>query len=521
LRNKLKEEGVEFHTSCDTEVLVEGYRIWGDDLWPKLNGFWAVVIYDRRHKTITFSRDRIGTAPLYYRNTQDGLFFASNIRSLLDVSPNNSQLNRDAIIGFLQTGIKDHDNSTFYEDIHSFPAGSFTKLTADSCKFNEKDIHRFWDFPKKRLTESDVSFKDAVKTFKEYFFKSVELRLRSDVKVAFELSGGMDSSCIVAAAATMRAGRITAYTAKIKGTDDEPFARTMKQKYDIDYHVIEEFEDNFINDYEEFHKVLEEPFDSPNAYTHHHMLKQMKREGVHVVVTGTGGDEVFAGYERSFWPGAYQDLKKQGFKQYLQADCYEFCRRFMTSQNPCLTLQHHFFDGLCSFGSAAKSAPNGPFLPDTTAYRYLKRYEKMNFQERTLYHFHTASVPYHMRNSDHLTMNIPIEHRFPLLDYNMIEIGLQLPISYLFKNGWTKYLIRKAMEPYLPYEIVWRKKRTGFTFPITLFLKLHRNSLEPLLKNLQKLDIAENAFGSYSELLKNSPQQLWRLLSVAIWLKNL
>ncbi len=372
-----------------------------------------------------------------------------------------------------------------------------------------------------RLTEKDVSFTDAVKTFQDYFFKAVELRMRADVKVAFELSGGLDSSSVVAAAATMRGGKISTYTAKIKDADEEPYARSMLSRYNVDYHVIEHVEQDFSRDFGDFSRLMEEPFDNPNAYTHHHMLRRMKREGVHVVITGAGGDEVFAGYESAFWPTAYRELRRDGLRHFIHADRYEFCKRFMTPQAAKNTLRHYIYDfkNIFIHGPGSAGGASDASIP-TKPLGYFKNYSRLSFQEKILYHFTTALIPFYMRSSDHFTMSIPLEHRFPFLDYNMVEIGLQTPLTYLFKDGWTKFLMRKAMEPYLPSKIVWRREKMGFTFPFKIFFMQHQSLFQSLLDELQTLDISPTLFGTYENLIGRSPQQLWRILSVAIWLKD-
>ncbi|MBC8432933.1 MAG: asparagine synthase (glutamine-hydrolyzing) [Desulfobacterales bacterium] len=519
LRDELRALGVKFRTSSDTEVLIEGYCVWGEDLWPKMNGFWAVALFNIKNNSIVFSRDRIGVAPLYYRETQDGFFFASAIQSLIDIDPGGIDLNNDAILGFAQTGIKDHDNKTFYAQIKSLPSSSTVIFQEGHYTIAEAALKKYWEFPNRRLGSNDISFREAVEKYREIFFNAVELRLRADVKIAFELSGGLDSSSVVAAAAMLRDNDITTYTAKVEGADEEPFARSILQKYPVDYRVIENFEKDFIDEYDSFSKIMEEPYDNPNAYTHHKMLKKMKAEGVSVVVTGAGGDEILAGYESSFWPKAYSELKKNGY--FLHADIYEFLRRYKTIKSSFRTLKHYFID-LPKFIRRL-------ILPQklvakqrnqTSALAHRESYGKLSFHEQTLYHFKVGLVPFYMRSSDHFTMEIPIEHRFPFLDYRMIELCMQMPIIYLMKNGWTKYLLRKAMEPYLPKKIIWRRKKMGFTFPYGPYFSAYRSDFEPLMHYLRLIDFPIDYFGTYDQLLPDQAPLLWRLLSIAIWAKN-
>ncbi|MBU0468980.1 MAG: asparagine synthase (glutamine-hydrolyzing) [Candidatus Omnitrophica bacterium] len=520
LRNELKSEGVTFKTSSDTEVLVEGYRIWGKSLWTKMNGFWAIALYDFNTNKVILSRDRIGVAPLYYRITDKGFYFSSTIQALINISPSDIDPNLDSIFGYLQTGIKDQDNSTFYSDINSLPAASTIEFELNSCDYNRSRIIEFWDLPNSRLSTHDISFGQAVKEFRDIFFNAVDIRLRADVKIAFELSGGLDSSSVVAAAAELRNSDITTYTASLKDADEEPFARSILKIYKIDYNVIRDIEDDFVKDFGYFSKVMEEPYDNPNAYTHHKMLQKMKSKGAHVVITGAGGDEVLAGYEASFWPKAYKELKAGGFRSFVFADWYEFKRRFKTLNSSIDMLKHYV--------SLPKRRINNLFhndshpsykQVDTSASKYQQLYNNLSFHGQSIYHFKTALLPFYMRSSDHFTMGIPIEHRFPLLDHRIVSFGLKMPIQYLFNNGWTKYLLRKAMEPYLPKKIVWRRKKMGFSFPYKIFFQKHKSSFKPLINSLSKIDIMLRDDESYESLLENDPVLLWRYLSVAIWIK--
>jgi asparagine synthase (glutamine-hydrolysing) len=520
LREELVAKDVRFRTSSDTEVLVEGYRVWGNDLWNKMNGFWAVVLYDLRSDELVFSRDRIGVAPLYYRELPEGFFFASLIQCLIDISPGEVEMDEDVVEGFLQTGIKDHDQSTFYRQIKSLP--SLTTVTFQRGQFllREGEAKKYWDFPTRRLGVGDISFEEAIGRYRDIFFNAVDIRLRADVKVAFELSGGLDSSSVVAAAAVLKRKDITTYTVSIKGADEEPYARAMLERYPLDYHVLKNLEGDFKSECNAFAKIMEEPYDNPNAYSHHCMLRRMKSEGVSVVITGAGGDEVLAGYESSFWRKAYEELRGNGFL--WTAEWYEFCRRFKTLRRTWDTLSHYLLD--VPGYLRRRFLPDEPFQAGngltTAAGNYQKSYGRLSFHEQALYHFRVALVPFYMRSSDHFTMSIPIEHRFPLLDYRMVELGLQMPIPYLFKGGWTKYLLRKAMEPYLPEKILWRRKKMGFTFPYRWYFTQHAAVFERQWNQFHNLGFLTDRPGSYRDLLEKDPVKLWRALSTVIWLAN-
>jgi asparagine synthase (glutamine-hydrolysing) len=520
LREDLSARGVRFRTASDTEVLVEGYRVWGERLWDRMNGFWAVALYDFENDAIVLSRDRIGVAPLYYREMPEGFFFSSTIRSLIDIEPRTVRIDHDVLLGFAQTGIKDHDHTTCYEEIRSLPSSTTVVFSPGDYRLSTASSKRYWDLPITRMSAGDISFDEAVKQYRETFFSAVEVRLRADVKVAFELSGGLDSSSVVAAAATLRDHDISTYTAKVENADEERYARAILSQYPVDYHVLADLEGGFEDDHDVFARIMEEPYDNPNGYTHHKMLQRMKADGVSVVVTGAGGDEILAGYESSFWPKAYEELRGNGAT--LAADWYEFRRRYKTIHHGWRTIKHFLLDPpryLKRMILNGRSSPR-PMTP-TRALSYSRKYGKLSFHEQALYHFKVALVPYYMRSSDHFTMGIPVEHRFPFLDHRLVTFCLQMPIQYLFKNGWSKYLLRRAMQPNLPGKILWRRKKMGFTFPYRVYFGHHRSRFEPLLHQLETIGFPLDEFGSYDQLLKTNPAKLWRLLSSAIWVKNL
>lgn len=520
LRSELSALGVRFRTKSDTEVLVEGYRVWQDALWQKMNGFWAIALYDFRNNSFILSRDRVGIAPLYYRDLHHGLYFASTIQALVDISPHDIQVNDDVMIGFVQTGIKDHDNSTYYTQIKSIPSATYITFPARWHIVEDAKQNTFWALPASRLDKINYPFQDAVKDYRETFFNAVELRLRADVKIAFELSGGLDSSSVVAVAALLRNNNITTYTVDVKGASDLPYAKSMLGRYPIDFRVLEALEDNFINDYGEFSLLMDEPYDNPNDYTHNRMLRIMKQHGFNVVITGAGGDEVLAGYESAFWPKVYDELRYKDCMSYFFADLYEFNKRFKTLQSTTQTLQHYIVDPFKYLYTwiVQKNKKVG-ILPLTSALKHQKQYQALSAHEQSIYHFKVASLPYYMRSSDYFTMSIPVEHRFPLLDYRMVELGLKMPYEYLFNRGWTKYILRKAMEPYLPKTIIWRRKKSGFYFPYQQYLSAHRTAFEPLLTYLKYINFPQEPIDNYEHLLRTDAVALWRLISTAIWIK--
>jgi asparagine synthase (glutamine-hydrolysing) len=529
LREELEACSVQFRTASDTEVLVEGYRVWGERLWNKLNGFWAVALYDFNTDTLILSRDRLGVAPLYYRETRDGFYFASSIQSLIDIDPYGIDIDATVAQNFIETSVKDVANRTFYRQIKSIPAATVITFPRGIVQLQHAKSQQFWNLPHNRLTSNDISFNTAVEELREILFNAVEIRLRADVKVAFELSGGLDSSSVVAAAARLRNNDIRTYTIEVPEKNEERFARAILTKYPLDYRVLSDLEDCFPEEMHRFSGIMEEPFHSPNIYTHYKMRQLMKQDGVSVVLSGAGGDEVFAGYEPAFWPAALRELQQCGrswhaFRHGIGRNILSRNKRHQTLRSGLRRV--YYSNGLRSLYDVLFLKDSHSPQPRITrsvgnsAASFHKTYNDLSFHEQSLYHFKIANIPYYLRSNDHFTMAIPLEHRFPFLDYRVVEFGLQTPIPYLFKDGWTKYIVRRALEPFLPKEIVWRKEKMGFPFAFSRFLSNNHSIFLPLLSNLDIISYEQKTQRDYRSLLQQNPRKLWRLFSTALWLDN-
>jgi asparagine synthase (glutamine-hydrolysing) len=515
LRTELASQGVAFRTASDTEVLVEGYRVWGDDLWPRMNGFWAVVMYDVRRRALVVARDRMGVAPLYYRETSAGLFFASAIRPLLGVAADGAAIDRDAVRGFIDHGLKDFDDATCYQHVRSFPPACVLRFEDPAVGMADARRLEYWRYPVARWTTRDLSLDEAATRLRETLLRSVELRLRADVPVAFELSGGLDSSSIVASAATLVDTPLSTYTISVPGRDEEPFARLLRDRYALEYHVLQGDEARFDADGRRFDRLMEEPYHSPNSFTAWQMRRSMKSDGVAVVMSGSGGDECLAGYEYEFWSAASRELRTSGRAGH--AVRHALAMRFGSGPR----LRRSIAEAIGRVKRAARMSRGGRSSAagdtETRAGHHAARYAALSFHERSIYQFTVAQLPYYLRNNDHLTMSIPLEHRFPFLDVAMVELGLQLPIEYLYRDGWSKYVLRRAMEPLLPPALVWRREKMGFPFPLQEFLSRRRDAFVPDCRRVADAGLIASPV-AWDDMVRRDPMRAWRIVSTGRWL---
>ncbi|HUF29480.1 MAG TPA: asparagine synthase (glutamine-hydrolyzing) [Gemmatimonadaceae bacterium] len=517
LRAALASEGIACRTASDTEVLVEGFRYWGADLWQRLNGFWSVVLYDARDGSVVISRDRLGVAPLYYRETEAGFFFASRIRPLLAVEPSDHTVDDVAVRCFIEAGIKDHGTDTFYSAVKCFPAATTITLARGDSRLQGTSRNRYWQLPRQRMGKSEISLADAARGMHERLVRAVELRLRSDVRVAFELSGGLDSSSVVAAAAEL-GHRPRTYTIHVPERDELPWAKAVVEHFGLENTVLTASEGAFGDEAQRFARIMEEPYHSPNVYTSYAMRRAMKARGEAVVISGSGGDELLAGYEHEFWDAARKALWEEGARWHVVRHAIAH------TAGSRARLRHSVREAIGATKRGARAAAGlgsrGVEQPDAfTGPASRQAYRNASFDERVRFHFEVAQLPYYLRNGDHLTMSLPLEHRFPFLDWELVEFGARLPVAYLYRDGWTKYVLRRAMRGILPDSVVWRRDKMGFPFPFARFFTGHEMSLRPRAIRAMNAGYGGTDAFDYTAMALGDPLRLWRLCSTGFWLE--
>ncbi len=478
IKDYLIGKGHSFRTESDTEVFIESYKHWSYDCFSHFNGFWSAALYDLRTKELILSRDRIGKKQIYYAVSGGRLYFASEIKALLSIESigSSATLNEAVARGWLIYGRQRIDEHTFFSGIRAFPAASYAVLS--------QSVHptpiRYWRFPRTRLTERDLPLREASRELKARLTESVRLRLIADVPIGVELSGGMDSSVIAALAASVSKEKPTVYTVRYTGAEEfeEPYARKVAERYNLPYTVLDIPPSNLLQEITRFTWLLEEPFHSPNIHANQLMWREMRARGIRVSLNGGGGDECLAGYSHYYRPAQWE-LIRQGrisdaFRNVLK---YSEKKSFARS---CLEIMLHglgrrFFDILPLIRSGALR-----FRNDMPAELYTNR---STLSQQLLLDMERRTMPYWMASGDRDTMGVPVEVRLPFLDYNVLEWTFRMPISYLIANGWHKWVLRHAFQDMLPEDVVWRKQKMGFPFPLDQFLQQNSKALLRLEKN--------------------------------------
>lgn len=506
LREEIERAGLPLRTQSDTEVLVEAYRLWGTDCFARFNGFWALALYDFKRRRLILSRDRLGKRPLYWTRQGPRIWFASEIKSLLRAPEvvRTKAVNREALWHWCVDGARDLDQTTFFEGIHNLKPASWVEVGPDF----PDGVRTFWDIPRKRLRESEVSVAEAAKWVRETLEDAVRIRMRADVPIGFELSGGLDSSTVVALAAGSRAGPVTTYTVRFSDPrwNEEPFARAVGRRFETDYRVIEPPSDSFWRGIGSFTALQEEPYHSPSLETSQVIWSFMRAEGTKVTLTGSSGDELFAGYARYYWKAQLENLVRGHWGHF-------------TSNALHWSEKHPFFPrfareliraaGLRRVARSARRllAGDRDYLTDVPF--PAKLHEAVSLTECLHADVTNTLIPYWLMSGDKTLMGVPFEGRCPFLDYRVVEIAMRLPVSYLIRRGWHKWILRKAMEPCLPPDVAWRKVKMGFPFPFESFLASNRPIIDFILAE------------AYNPFLDPGKREIvskdWRAISFVLW----
>lgn len=511
IREELKKIGYHFKSGSDTEVILAAYSHWGEDCVTHFNGMWAFAIHDKEKQIIFCSRDRFGVKPFYYKDTDDGFLFGSEIKQFLDPKASNPA-HEDLIIHYLFTGMHDHDQRTFFKDILKLEPSHNLTYDLRSNRFHIKKYYSISNVPQST-------------NYSEVFHSAVKLRLRSDVKVGTCLSGGLDSSTIAAIASKLynqsSSERFNAIHAKSieKNTDESSYATEVANHCNLELHVTEPQPQDFKKYFDEVIYTQEEPFGSPSIFLQYFVMKKAADIKCKVMLDGQGGDETLLGYERYYASAFAAFLREEGiFKTLKEMYSSKKNNSKMGLKSILKYLAGTFFLGLrarylrnkLDFFRADK-------IPTKFEYWTLLRSKALDMfkmQELELYKTNLQAL---LRYEDKNSMRHGIETRLPFIDYRAVETALNLPINKKIHNGWTKLVLRDICSKYLPSSIAWRKNKLGFNAPDKSWLESITAEARKDIEDSKILDQLINKESINSYPVKGDWTVTWRLINIAAW----
>jgi asparagine synthase (glutamine-hydrolysing) len=544
LRRDLVAKNHQFTTSTDTEVVLHLYEEVGERVMEQLRGMFAFAIWDSRRQRLLLARDRFGQKPLYYAWDGKRFLFASEIKAILATRSRRPDLNLGALDDYLTLRFVPSP-ATMFEGVNKLPPGHLLSLDTSRDEMPRADLRRYWKLeylPKQKIGEDE-----AIEEIRRLLRDAVESHLVSDVPVGAFLSGGMDSSVVVAMMAEIMDEPVSTFAIGVREQDfnELGFAGQVARRYRTRHHEETVWPD-LVRLLPKIVYHLEEPSDPIAACMYH--AAALAARHVKVVLTGDGGDETFAGFDRYYgfsWIRYYAALpafvrrvllgpilntlpESAGYKTFTQKarwihnlSFHEGGRRYAEA-----TAFFRFGDrekaDMFSSETAARVA--GRDVTESIVGAFDSAVADRDL-DRMLYADIVTRLPEHsLMLTDRMTMLHSLEGRSPFLDHRLAEFVASLPASLKIRGGQLKYLLRKAAQPYLP-EAILRRPKQGFMFPLGYWMK---GPLLPVLEHVFDRSVLveagilrrEGMRKLLHEHLANKADhhvRLWMLLNLELW----
>ncbi len=529
LRKELEKEGHIFSTQSDTEVIVHGYEQWGDTCFDRFNGMFGIALYDIKKDRLLLARDHFGIKPLYFTVSENDepFAFASEIKPLLashlvTVSPNDRIIYR-----YLRYRIHDDGRETFFSGINRLLPGEMMVREKGKVEIRSyTNLQQELLSLSKKKDSSDLS-DGTIQEFKALLVDSISRRLISEVPVGTCLSGGLDSSTVVAVvnqlllkhegdSASVGSVQKT-FSAVFPGStnDEESYIEallaTSKKIQDFKIHPNSK---EFLVDLKTFVKTQEEPTISTGPYAQYKVMEKVHKE-VTVVLDGQGSDEMMAGYLPYYFVYLQQLMDEKdvvGVMRELWNGRDVFMKFLLQKMRTTKTV-------------STKKLLNAEFA-DAHKQEYFPT-ENKNLKRRLIEDIFKNSLQSLLRYEDKNAMKFSVEGRVPFLDFRLLRFIFKLSDKAIIWNGWNKYILRKATEDILPDVINKRRNKIGFTTPEhEWFLKEHKairsyfTSESFIAKYYLNQAELVMAFDGYVQGKTDDSMVFWRALNLELWLRE-
>ena len=538
LRAELERGGHRFYTNTDTEVIVHLYEDLGSNFVLKLRGMFAIALYDERRRSLVLARDRLGKKPLHYSFTAGQFLFGSEIKSLLAVAPELAEVDQEAVLQYFYFGYI-LDPATAFRSIRKLPPGFLLEFA------NGKTIlWQYWEVPTYG-TAGPKSEEEYLEELERQLDDAVRIRLISDVPLGALLSGGVDSSTIVALMARASSRPVKTFTIGFSHEDfnEARAARVVSERFGTEHQELV-VEPRIGETLEHLSRSLEEPFaDSSILPTYY--VSQLTRQHVTVALAGDGGDELFAGYERYA-----TDLRRRVFDwiPHWAGRCYRdyvyprlpstfVGRRFLF--NISLPPRDRYLDSISFLPACHRERGlfSGDFLdsrcravaPLNSFQSYFDNAPADKRLSRLLYLDTKTYLPGDILTKvDRMSMAASLEVRAPILDHHVVEWAARLPENLKFRDGKGKYVLRKlAARVGVPQEVLNRPKQ-GFALPLVHWMRGElKDDLLPILLEPRTLGrgyfnpkTVRGLLEEHSRGRRDHSAQIWMLLMFELWHRN-
>ena len=538
LRRELEARGHRFYTNSDTEVIVHLYEEYGADCVKRLRGMFAMAVWDQRRQKLLLARDRFGKKPLYYAMDRERLLFGSEIKALLAAAPELAEIDLHGLLNFFYFGYIP-DPHTAFKRIHKLPPGHLLEFTK-----GQVCVQKYWDLPAHGTYEPG-SEEECVEELEHRLAEAVRARMISDVPLGALLSGGVDSSIIVALMARISSRPVKTFSIGFSSPDfnEAEYARLVARQFGTEHHELY-VEANIEETIHMLTRSLEEPFGDSSIVPTYHVCR-LARQYVTVALAGDGGDELFAGYDRykSYLQRRRLRLFPAGTGRWYRESMHPWLptewpgRRFL--YNLSLSLGDRYLDGISILPALVRerSLFSKDFLVwadrETSPYERFRRYlehspdsdplSKVQYLDAKTYL--PADI---LTKVDRMSMACSLEVRAPFLDHVFAEWVAQLSPRWKMRGGQPKYILKKLAERLgVPKQVLYRRKQ-GFSMPLVHWFR--QEPSPALLEILLEPKTVHRGYFNPRELhrrlfehrqgLRDRSWEIWHLLIFELWHRN-
>jgi len=521
LRRRLENEGIKFQSNSDTEVLIKCLDHYGEKTFEFLEGMWAFAFLDNKKKKLILSRDRFGEKPLYFKKTSDGIYFGSETTFIENLSNFKEDINESKINNFLRYGFGSvfHDNKSFLKNINAVEPGQ-NLIISKNLEIKKK---KYW-YLEKVKTNNNINYDKQIEIIKNLLIKSVKIRLRSDVKNVFSLSGGIDSGALVSISKKELKYKTDTYSiiSKDKKYNEQKFINETINDTKANNKSIKVKNIKFFSNIKSIIEYFNSPLLTINYIPLSQLLLNIKKANYKVLITGNGADEIFAGYYDHFIFHLL-DLKKNNLKFKIN---YNLWKKKILVNLRNQKLKN--LDNINSFELYNVNDNYSDFFVKKVQHKFhFKKKFKSKLKNNLINQFKERLYP-SMYQDDLLSMKYSIENRSPFLDRKLAEKVFSIPSEYMIRKGFSKNLLRDCLKKILNDKTRLNRNKIGFNASLISFSDITKKKIKNfLIKNFSHIDKyikKDNLFTHFKKLnfkkLSDDDQKfIFRILSVIIFLK--
>lgn len=508
----------DFKTASDTEVILAAYQVYGIAFLEQLQGMFAFALFDKEKNKVLCARDRFGIKPFYYRRISGAFLFASEIKALIHLTPEKETINSLKAYEFLANRQLDTNEETFFQGVTQLPPAHYCWVTAAG---QQEELHRYWNYPLNGDRKFDEKSKEE---FIDLFRQTIHFHLRSDVPVGSFLSGGLDSSSVTCFAGREKGHQnLNTFSAVLpyRHPENELIDDVLAQNDRLIPHSFLLDGKDFFKDIQKVIYHHDEPVLDGSMYAHYKLCQLAKDNGIKVLLSGSGGDELFGGYESHINSHHASLLSAFRFKKYLN----DVKKVAANSDHSYQRLILRSLGELMPY-SARRSSKNRQvksragyleMTPDIVHYHFD---HENRYYANLINYYKSWTVPPYLHYEDRNSMAFGVEVRVPLYDHKLLEFVFQFAPDQII-NGSSKSMLRTSFKGIVPDRILNQKGKYGFPSPIdhalkddktgkTLFFDLFQNT--PFLISEKAEKVATDFYSG-----KGNLRIYWRLLSYILW----